>query len=358
MRSLSNLFNNFKVSLASVPAPANGDPPVMPAIQSQQDFGSGRSNTPTLNHKNSRSRFDALMARSGIRNHGTSNVSNNNDNYSLSRISSGTSVGVIRQQPPMSPIPSLCSDINHSKWTKLNANLAPFATARMEKLQAQDIHFSKDVRRQQTGICYGASAVWFGLQECTPAAAATHRMNALMSGPGIRTAWTVQKFYNHVSDEFEAKPRAEIAQLQKHGAAHYDTAVMNQSSMLGLAAKTMHTQVFSGSGDFAELGRIMAKSPGKFTLPMVLSLPSGGGGRHAMNVVSNQNKTLTVFDSNIGEFNVSAKDFPRFMAGMQDFYQSTRGMNFHSIAGIQAMHRLDANSEPALLRLVAMTPAD
>lgn len=180
-------------------------------------------------------------------------------------------------------------------------------------------------------------------------------MNALMSGPGINLAWTAQKLYNAVSDEFEAKPQKEIAKLQRHGVAHYDTVIMNQSSMFGMSAQAMHDHVFSGRDDHEELGKILAKKPARYTLPMALSNASGGGGRHALNVISHADKTLTIFDSNVGECHLPAKEFPRFIDGLKEFYATSRGLHFHSVIGIQKMTAAKTEGQPPLAELAAMT---
>lgn len=327
MRSFNNLVDNFKTSWAGASEPSDSERPAAPTTAPPP------SNSPSslyISPHNSRANFDTNIARSS-------------ENSREHHIGSGTT--------------SPCGDIHHPKWTRLNANLAPYATARMEQRQAQDAHFGEDARKQHGGICYGAGEVWFELQKCTPRSAATHRMNVLTSGPGLQLAWTAQKLYNAVCDEFEAKPQADIDKLQRHGVAHYDTAIMNQSSMFGLSAQTTHGHVFSSRDDFAELGKILAKKPEQFTLPMAMDKPSGEGKRHAINVVSHADKTLTILDSNIGEFNVAVKEFPRFIDGLKEFYATTRDLNFHSVIGIQKMTSANTDGEPALAELAATTPS-
>lgn len=134
MRLFTTLGNTFKTSSASAAEPSSAR--THAASSTMQRPASSQPNL-YRSPNNSRAKFHANMARNDTQSN--SAAGGRVDNGQQSAIGSETA--------------SPCSDIDHTKWTKLNANLAPFATARMEKRQAQDAHFSEDIRQQQGGIC-------------------------------------------------------------------------------------------------------------------------------------------------------------------------------------------------------------
>jgi hypothetical protein len=248
-----------------------------------------------------------------------------------------------------SPDTDLYANIDHPQWEKLGPELHAYARARMKHKTAQITHFGKEHQAKQGGVCYGTSSVWLQLHHARPQTHPADRMAALMSEAGSAHALVAQRMYNANVDDVYNHPTPASNALLKQGEAVLDAEVMNRSSMFGEKVSLFDKLLYTSERRFEALGNMLEKMPGYYTLPIYMRTGQG----HALNVHSNGNGQLTVFDSNVGELEMPAADFARFMKGLKDFYRETRGLEIAKIQGVQRIEFSTSIDDTPLAGLIA-----
>lgn len=248
---------------------------------------------------------------------------------------------------------SECANIDHPQWDAIKPSLRKYVQARMQKALAQERHFGAEHLAKQQGICRGMSLVWLRLHQAKPDAAASNRMDLLMSESGTAHAtiahrlYTRENVYRHTGDA----PSLQALLASGHE-AQFDSEVANRSNMYATQTTSVHEKTFSGKKGYSEVGNLLNKSPGYYDLAIALKNKKGEISAHDFSVLSKGHPhSLTIFDSNLGEFQVPEKELPRFMKEMSHFYQATRGYEITGIRSILKIEFTDDISNTPLAQL-------
>lgn len=253
---------------------------------------------------------------------------------------------------------SECANINHPQWDAISPSLRKYVQARMQKALAQERHFGKEHLERQGGICRGLGAVWLRLHQAKPDAAASNRMDLLMSESGTAHATVAQRLYAGENVYSDTKNAPSLRSLLDSGReAQFDAEIANLSSMYATQATNVREKFFSGKKGYTEVGKLLNKSPGYYDMGFVLENKNGEitvYAAHDLSVFSEGHPhPLTIFDSNLGEFRVPEKELPRFMKEMFHFYKATRGYEITGIRSVLKIEFTDDISNTPLAQLAA-----
>jgi hypothetical protein len=245
---------------------------------------------------------------------------------------------------------SKCADIDHPQWDRISASLRKYVQARMQKALAQEQHFGAEHLAKQQGICRGMGAVWLRLHHAKPDAAASSRMDLLMSESGTAHATIAQRLY-HSEDAYTWASQAPMDAMP---IPEFDSEVANNISTMYATQTTWVNEGFLSEKEYHQLGELLSRSPGYYNMGLAFQKKNGERAGHDFSIFSaGHPHPLTIYDSNLGECQVPEKDFPRFMKEMSHFYEATRGCEITGIRSVLKMEFTDDISNTPLAELAA-----
>lgn len=250
---------------------------------------------------------------------------------------------------------SKCANIDDPQWDVISPSLRKYVQARMQKALAQKNHFGEDHLAKQKGICRGMSSVWLRLHQAKPDAAASNRMDLLMSESGTAHATVAHRLYKEENGyRHTGKAPSLQALLDLGNEAQFDSEVANISNMYATQTTCVHEEFLSGKKGYIQLCKLLNKSPGYYNMGIALKNKNGEVAAHDFSVSSKGSPhPLTIYDSNLGECSVPEKDLPRFMEEMSHFYEATSGYAIMGIRSVLQMKFTDDISNTPLAQLAA-----
>ena len=250
---------------------------------------------------------------------------------------------------------SECANVDHPQWDVISPSLRKYVQARMQKALAQEQHFGVAHLAKQGGICRGMSSVWLRLHQAKPDAAASNRMDLLMSESGTAHATVAQRLYKEENVyRHTGKAPSLQALLDSGNEAQFDSEVANISNMYATQTTCVHEEFLFGKKGYIQLCKLLNKSPGYYTMGISLKNKNGEETAHDFSVSSKGSPhPLTIYDSNLGECSVPEQDLPRFMEEMSHFYEATRGYAIMGIRSVLQMRFTDDINNTPLAQLAA-----
>ena len=195
-------------------------------------------------------------------------------------------------------------------------NIDKYRKASIDQLSLMEKHFGKDeLGEEKQGICRGMSLIWARLHQAKPSATAENRMNMLSSEAAVTHAIITQRLRT-----------TDLTRDSGFGLKGDKPELATQAMR---ETNSKHVVLFPMTKrDIINFRKFLSEKAGYSTLTIVFTPDAAGSGvprlpAHSISIYSEgkRNRPLTIFDPNLGEFQVPKKKLPSFFEGMSSLYK-------------------------------------